>query len=143
MTSPSNALRHYGGFVLAGVTALLVDIVILNGLTLVGVDPLIGRIASIAVAMVVSWSINRRVTFAVATPPTIREFTAFAGVSWVAQAANYAVFAALLIARPGTPPTVAVMIACLVSMLIAYAGFRFGVFRSAPTQPTPGDHGDA
>jgi putative flippase GtrA len=131
-----SALRHYGGFVLAGASALAVDLAVLKALTAIGLDPLLGRLASIAVAMVVSWLINRRVTFAVTAAPSLKEFAAFAGVSWFAQAANYAVFAAILVARPETAPTVAVILACAVSMLFAYAGFRFGVFRAAP-QPKP------
>lgn len=139
----SDALRHYGGFVVAGLSALTVDLAILNALAWAGVPPLAGRIVSIACAMVVSWSINRRVTFAITAPPTLGEFAAFAAVSWVAQVANYAVFAAILFARPGTSPTLAVIAACAVSMVIAYAGFRYGVFRAAPQPPAaPGGRRD-
>lgn len=122
-------LRHYGGFVGAGLAALTVDITVLYLLGSAGVPPLVARFASIAIAMVVSWWINRRITFAVTARPTLREFAAFASVSWAAQAVNYSVFAIVLLARPETPPAFAVIAASVVSMFVAYAGFRFGVFR--------------
>lgn len=123
-------LRHYGGFVLAGTVALLIDAVILWILTdRAGVSPYLARLPSISVAMIASWQINRRVTFAMATPATISEFCKFAAVSWVAQAVNYAVFAGILIARPQTWPVAALIAASAVAMFFAYGGFRFGVFR--------------
>ena len=123
------ALRHYGGFVLGGVAALATDALVLTGLTrLAGLSPLIARPFAIAVAMIVSWLINRTVTFAVAGPPTWGEFARFAAVSWTAQAVNYCLFAAILLAWPGTEPVVALILASLVAMFVSYAGFRFGVF---------------
>jgi putative flippase GtrA len=122
--------RHFGGFILAGVLALLADLAILRLLTdWIGLSALIARPASIAIAMVVSWWVNRTVTFAVASPARISELVKFAGVSWFAQAVNYGVFGLILLARPETTQEAAVIAASLVSMLVSYAGFRFGVFR--------------
>lgn len=123
-------LRHYGGFVLAGLSALAIDAAILTLLMATfGWPPLAARLVSIAIAMVASWLINRTVTFAVRSRPTLAEFARFAAVSWLAQAVNYAVFAAILLVRPQTPPVTALVAASLVAMVVAYAGFRFGVFR--------------
>lgn len=123
-------LRHYGGFVLAGVSALAIDAAVLTLLmTVFGWSPFAARVVSIAIAMVASWLINRTVTFAVQSPPTLAEFARFAAVSWLAQAVNYAVFAAILLVRPGTAPIGALVAASLVAMVVAYVGFRFGVFR--------------
>jgi putative flippase GtrA len=125
-------VRHYGGFLAAGLVALVVDALILTVLTeALALSPFIARIFSISVAMVVSWQINRRVTFAVATSPTLAEFVRFATVSWAAQAVNYALFAALLLLRPETWPVTALVAASLVAMFVSYAGFRFGVFHKS------------
>lgn len=122
-------LRHYGGFVTAGAVALGVDAVVLTALTeAFGLSPYLARLVSISAAMVVSWQINRRITFAVTEPPTVAEFGRFAAVSWGAQAVNYGVFAAVLVLRPGTPPVIALVAGSLVAMFVSYAGFRFGVF---------------
>lgn len=124
-------LRHYGGFVLAGCLALATDALILQGLHVgLGLTPFLARIPAIACAMIVSWLVNRTVTFASADPPSLREFAKFAAVSWFAQAVNYAVFAAILLALPGISPLAALVTASLVAMFVSYLGFRFGVFRS-------------
>jgi putative flippase GtrA len=123
------AARHYGGFLAAGLAALATDALVLTLLTRgAGLSPFLARLFAIAVAMVVSWRINRRVTFAVAAPPSLAEFARFAGVSWAAQAVNYAVFALLLLARPATEPVAALIAASIVAMVVSYVGFRFGVF---------------
>lgn len=124
--------RHYGGFVLAGALAFLTDAAILEGLTaLAGTSPFLARIAGICCGMVVSWLVNRTVTFAVGAGPSLAEFARFAAVSWFAQAVNYSVFAAVLLLLPGTRPLAALVLACIVAMFVSYAGFRYGVFHRA------------
>jgi putative flippase GtrA len=125
--SPSS-LRHYGGFLMAGLLALATDGLILEALMRAGWHPLAARPLAIAVAMVVSWLVNRRVTFAMPGRPSWREYTRFAAVSWSAQAVNYTVFGTILIARPAMPPLLALVLACLVAMFVSYFGFRYGVF---------------
>jgi putative flippase GtrA len=126
--------RHYGGFLLAGLSALATDTVMLALLTRVaGVSPFIARPFGIALAMIVSWQINRTITFAATAPPSIAEFSRFAGVSVTSQIVNYAVFAALLLAIPGLMPELALLAASLVSMFVSYVGFRYGVFGARPT----------
>ncbi|MBU2534032.1 MAG: GtrA family protein [Alphaproteobacteria bacterium] len=121
--------RHIGGFIGAGLAALAVDAAVLTLLTEAGgLSPYVARLFSIMAAMVVSWQINRRVTFAARQPGTLAEFGRFATVSWVAQAVNYGVFAAVLLRWPETWPVAALMAASLVAMFVSYAGFRFGVF---------------
>ena len=122
-------VRHYGGFVLAGVTALAVDASILLALTRgAGWSPFIARPLGIAVAMVVSWLINRMVTFQTSAPPSVRELSRFASVAIGSQLVNYCVFAVILLAMPGLEPVVALVMSCFVSMFVSYAGFRYGVF---------------
>lgn len=121
--------RHYGGFVLAGGLAFATDASILEVLTrFAGMSPFLARIFGICAGMVVSWLVNRTVTFAMRTPPRVSEFLKFAAVAWSAQAVNYAVFAAILLAAPATPPFGALVAACFVAMFFSYTGYRFGVF---------------
>ncbi len=122
-------LRHYGGFVLAGALAFLTDASILLVLTKAfGASPFIARIAGICVAMVVSWLVNRTITFHLTSKPSTVEFLRFAAVAWSAQGINYLIFALTLILVPSTDPLVALIIACLVAMFFSYTGYRFGVF---------------
>ena len=128
-------IRHYGGFVLAGVAALATDTAMLALLTRVaGLSPFVARPFGIACAMVVSWLINRTVTFQADAPPSLGEFTKFAGVSVTSQIVNYTVFASLLLAFPRLIPELALFLACFVSMFVSYAGFRFGVFVGRPAK---------
>ncbi len=122
-------LRHYGGFVLAGGTAFVTDVAVFTALhEFFALSALFARLPAIACAMVVSWLLNRWITFAMPTPPTWGEFADFCAVSWVAQLVNYAVFAVIILLIPNLLPIVAITVACLVAMFISYVGYRFGVF---------------
>jgi putative flippase GtrA len=131
MAERVSRIRHFGGFVLAGVVAMAVDagtLVILS--RFLGMSPFIARPVGILFAMIVSWVINRWIAFAVEASPTWSEFAKFAVASSASITVNYLVFAAILLAVPATPPVVAIVIASMVSMFVSYAGFRFGAFRS-------------
>ena len=130
---PVSILRHWGGFVLGGVTAFAVDGSILMLLTrTLGVPTLAARLVAIATAMVVSWLINRTITFPTGARASLGEFTRFAAVAWTASAVNYVLFAGLVLGWPAMHPILAVALASLVAMCLSYAGMRFGVFARSP-----------
>ena len=109
----------------------MADALVLVALTqLADFNPLVARVFAIATAMVVSWLLNRTITFRVGTPPTPREFMRFAALAWITAALNYAVFAAVLLALPGTYPLVALVISSLSAAIVAYICMRFAVFTS-------------
>jgi len=121
---------HYGGFLLAGGTAFVTDVGVFQLLHVgIALPPLIARPLSISVAMVVSWLINRSVTFAMPGPARLAEFLRFAALAWVAAALNYAVFAVVLWVWPAIWPPVAIFIASLAAMVLAYLSMRFAVFK--------------
>jgi len=123
------ALRHYGGFLFAGTLAFLADALVLVALTqLADFNPLVARLFAITTAMVVSWLLNQTITFRVGAPPSAREFVRFAALAWTTAALNYAVFAAVLLAVPGTHPLLALVISSLVAAVFAYICMRFAVF---------------
>jgi putative flippase GtrA len=122
--------RHWGGFLSSGVAAFAVDAAVLEFATRVlGLGPLVGRVIAISCAMVVAWLMHRRLTFAVAHAPSLREFAKFAAVAWMSSAINYGIYAAILLARPMTEPLIALIIASVIAMCTSYVGMRFGVFR--------------
>jgi putative flippase GtrA len=129
MTGQISQARHLGGFVLAGVLAFATDAGVLKLLTATtALGPLVARPIAIALAMLVSWGVNRTITFAVEQPPSWAEFAKFAIASFGGQVVNYLVFAAILTLRPATDTTIAIALASGVAMFAAYAGFRFGAF---------------
>lgn len=124
--------RHFGGFVLAGLLAFATDAGVTKLLTsLTTLSPFAARPVAIFVAMLVSWVLNRTITFAEACPPSWSEFSKFAAASFGGQVVNYLVFACLLTLRPATDTTLAIAIASGAAMFVAYAGFRFGVFKKS------------
>ena len=125
-TSP---LRHYGGFIVAGGTAFVTDVTVFHALhDLTATGLLLSRFLSISVAMVVSFLINRAVTFKVPGPPRLAEFLRFAAVGWISSGINFVVFAVILFARPQTFPTIAIVIATAIAMITSYLGMRLAVF---------------
>lgn len=125
-----SAVRHYGGFLAGGSLAFIADMglfQLLHGW--LGVALPIARLMSIAVAMVVSWLINRTITFAMPGPPRVAEFLRFAAVAWMSSVLNYAVFIAILFTRPQTFPAIAIAAATAVAMTVSYLGMRVAVFR--------------
>ena len=127
------SFRHWGGFLLSGGTAALVDAAVTTGLIhLAGRDPFSARLAGIVVAMVVAWLMHRRITFAVTAPPSLREFGKFAAVAWSANALNYAIYAVILLVKPEFSPLIALIISTGIAAVFSYLGFRLGVFREPP-----------
>jgi putative flippase GtrA len=125
-------LRHGAAFLISGGTAFAVDATVLELMTaLLGVNPLVARLAAITLAMVVGWLMHRTFTFAVLTPPNLSEFLRYAGVAWAAAATNYAVFALILLAAPGTHPLLALVLSSIAAMLLSYVGMRFAAFRAS------------
>lgn len=123
-------LRHWAGFVASGGIAFTTDAIILELLTrLAGTPPLAARLVGISCAIVTGWLSHRRLTFNLATPPTFKEFLAYAAVAWISCGVNYAVFAAILLWRPSTYPLIALVFASFVAMVFAYLGMRFGAFK--------------
>ena len=128
--SMRNRIRHGAAFLASGGTAFLTDAGILAALTRgAGMDPFTARLIAIACAMVVAFYAHRTMTFAVKTSPTWHEFAKFIGVATTASVINYAIYAGILLIRPGTDPLVALVAATAISMCFSYAGMRFGVFR--------------
>ena len=129
-------LRHGLGFLVSGATAFIVDALVLKLLTSVlGLHPIVARLAAIALAMVAGWLMHRTFTFKVAAPPSIPEFLRYAGVAWSAAAVNYGLFVLIVLANPAIEPLVALVISSAAAMVFAYLGMRFAAFRQRGDGP--------
>ena len=127
-------LRQGARFATSGGLAFVTDASVLAALTRgLGIDPFSARIIAIACAMVVGFFAHRRISFAIATPPTLSEFAKFLSVAFSASVLNYAVYAGVLLLRPGTDPLIAMFFATAIAMAFSYVGYRFGVFKKPPT----------
>ena len=126
--------KHGAGFLTSGMLATATDGAVLALLTRgFGIDPYSARLAAIAVAMVAAFFAHRRLTFGETIPPTLAQFGKFLSVAASASAINYAIYAGILLLRPGSEPLLAFLIATVFSMAASYFGLRFGVFRRPPS----------
>lgn len=109
-------------FGITGGLGFVVDVGILQLLLRVGVSPYAGRVVSIAVAIVVTWLLHRRLTFRTEVPPSWREFGAFALQSLAGAAINYAVYAAAVAA--GAPPIVGQVVGTAIASVFNFFRYR-------------------
>ena len=122
--------RHWLGFLVSGLIAFGTDVVLSKALhDVVGWPWAISRFLAISIAMVAGWLAHRKLTFAVATPPTLAEFGRYASMAWTAAALNYVVFLALLWLFPAIEPALAIALSSAVAMGFSYLGMKLAVFR--------------
>ena len=112
-----------GRFALVGGLAFLLDAGVLWLTLRAGASPYAGRIVSIALSIVFTWWLNRRLTFATAAPPSWREFGAYGVQSLLGAAVNYTVYAGMIAA--GAP-----VVAGLVLGTGIASGFNFVRYRA-------------
>jgi len=129
-------VRHGLAFLVSGGTAFIVDALVLKLLTSVlGLHPIVARLAAIALAMVAGWLMHRTFTFRVTARPSLPEFLRYAGVAWTAAAVNYGLFVVIVLAYPAIEPLVALVVSSAVAMVFAYLGLRFAAFRQRGSGP--------
>ena len=124
------SVRHWAGFIVSGGLAFCVDGGILEiGIRVLGLSPFLARVLSVACAMLVAWLAHRRLTFALTTSPTVREFVRYAAAASATAIVNYAVFAFILLAWRNVPPFAALVAASCVATIFSYVSMRYGVFK--------------
>lgn len=125
-------------FVAAGATGFLVDAGSLTLLVhLTPLSPFIARIFSIALAMTVTWLINRTRTFEKSSHSTAAEATRYGMVAIMTAVINYLIFSATMLMWPWLWPAFAAAVATGFTMFLSYFGYAKLVFGSKPTQTPP------
>ncbi len=98
-----------------------------------GGDPFVARILAMLAAMLVTWRLNRHLTFGPSdtcqTTEGARYFTVAVGVA----ALNFAIYACLLLAFSNLSPLIAIIIATGISMCVSFVGYGRFAFRNAET----------
>jgi putative flippase GtrA len=120
-------------FILVGALGLITDI---GSFTLVvnfGVPPLLARLVSLSLATLVTWRLNRALTFERSGRRPHREAFRYAAVTAAAQGMSYAVFAILTLTLLSALPQLAIVIGAGCGALISYNGHR--LFAFAPVTP--------
>ena len=122
-------------FLTVGALGLITD---LGSFTLIvnfGVPPLVARLLSLSLATLVTWRLNRALTFDRSGRRQHREAMRYAAVTAAAQGTSYAVFAALTMTTAlfAAMPQAAIVIGAGCGALISYNGHR--LFAFAPVAP--------
>lgn len=116
-------------FAIVGSVGFAVDAGALWLLTRAGVPPLAGRLASIGVALFVTWRLNRSVTFRAAGAGSALEFGQYVLVGAVSSAVNYATFAGLIGSGAISSPLAALAVGSAVAMTVTFLGLDRIVYR--------------
>ena len=137
--APTLLLRVRGGagqivrFGVVGAIGFCVDETILQVLIRIGgLDPVAARFGSFGCAVVVTFELNRRWAFATAAPePRLRRFVRYIGVQGIGFACNLAIYTGcyLLLPVPFNDPSLALVIASAVALVVNFFGARLVVFR--------------
>ena len=113
-------------FVVVGVIGFVVD----GGgtwlLVHLGVAPMAARVPPLAIAILVTWLLNRTVTFQVERPKERAELVRYATVALSSALLNFLLYSALVLA--GVQPLVAVALATLLLLFYSFHVYRRVVF---------------
>lgn len=119
-------------FILVGLAGFTLDNVVLAALHYgLGVSPFAARIVSLSLSVLLTWRLNRTVTFASTGGDQATEGLRYLMVVSVAIAINYVVYALALMFDPHLPPIVGVMAGAAAAMGFSYAGYSLFVFTSS------------
>jgi putative flippase GtrA len=127
-------------FLGAGGLGLITDLAVFTLIIAQAPHPLLARHVSLAIATLVTWRLNRALTFDRSGRRTGDEALRYATVAASAQAVSYAVFAALVVTALDALPQLAVIAGAACGALVSYSGQALFAFRPRtppPRQPNP------
>jgi putative flippase GtrA len=127
-------------FLGVGGLGLITDLAVFTLIIAHTPHPLLARLASLAIATLVTWRLNRALTFDHSGRHSADEAMRYAAVAASAQAVSYAVFAALIVTVLAAMPQLAVIVGAACGALVSYSGQALFAFRPRtppPRQPTP------
>ena len=116
-------------FAFVGGVGFLTDAVVLALLlAATPLGPFLARLASIGLAMAVTWLCNRTLTFEPSGRGALHEGARYGGVAIAVSMVNYLIYGGLLLAMPWISPLLALIIASFAAMALSYLGYSRLVF---------------
>jgi putative flippase GtrA len=123
-------------FLGVGGLGLITDLAVFTAIIGHSPHPLLARLVSLAVATLVTWRLNRALTFDHSGRRPADEAMRYAIVAASSQAVSYAVFAALVVTVLAAAPQLAVIVGAAFGALVSYSGQKVFAFR--PCSPAVG-----
>jgi putative flippase GtrA len=120
-------------FLSVGALGLITDLAIFTVAIAHGLHPLLARLVSLAIATLVTWRLNRALTFDRSGRRPADEALRYAAVAASAQAVSYGLFAVLVVSVLAPLPQLAVLIGAASGALVSYSGQALFAFR--PRRP--------
>jgi putative flippase GtrA len=130
------SLRFLG----VGAVGLITDLAVFTVVLAHGPHPLLARLVSLAVATVVTWRLNRALTFDRSGHRPSHEAIRYAAVTGCAQGVSYLTFAILVVTVFAAAPQLAVIVGAAIAALFSYKGQALYTFRPRPSHPTAQSH---
>lgn len=127
-------------FLGVGSLGLLTDLVVFSTIMVALERPLMVRLVSLAAATLVTWRLNRALTFDRTGRRQGEEMLRYAGVTVMAQGISYLVFAVLVLSAFATLPQAALLAGAAIAAAFSYLGhrlFAFAPHRPASVTPQP------
>ena len=122
-------LKRLSRFAVVGGLGFVVDAGLTVTLIQAGMDPFSARLIAIALAMLVTWRLNRALTFGASATSQKTEGLRYSAVAVTAATINYASYVALILIIPAIMPVLAIALATGLSMSVSYLGYAHFAFR--------------
>jgi putative flippase GtrA len=120
-------------FLGVGGLGLVTDLAIFTIAVDHGLHPLVARLVSLAVATLLTWRLNRALTFDRSGRRPADEAMRYAAVAASAQAVSYGVFAVLVVTVLTAMPQLAVIAGSAAGAVVSYSGQKLFAFQ--PRRP--------
>jgi len=122
-------------FIGVGGLGLVTDLGTFTIIAALGPHALAARVGSIAIATLVTWRLNRALTFDRSGLRAHEEAMRYAIVTAVAQGTSYAIFAALVLTVLAALPQAAILVGSAIGALVSYNGHRLLSFAPNSVRP--------
>lgn len=133
LLTPKGLIRFLG----VGFLGLAVDIAVLSLLESLSFSPAAARAISLCLATLLTWALNRRLTFDPSYRQPTVEVVRYALVTLLAQGLNYLVFLAIIAIWREFPHALAAMCGAAFAAGFSYTGHRFFSFARARVRSRP------
>jgi putative flippase GtrA len=116
-------------FLCVGTAGLITDLSVFTAIPLHATYPLAARLVSMAAATLVTWRLNRELTFDATGRRQHEEALRYAAVTTLSQGASFIVFSALVVTALRQVPQLALLAGAAAGAGIAYSGHLLFAFR--------------